>query len=106
MVSEVGPAHRGRPFVLGYELNLGLLATLLVSFSGAVEIAQLFVPGRHARLSDFIVDALAITVGATTVSGDLSAAQRKFFAHILAFVHGKPVPNRAMSISENRVQGR
>jgi len=39
-----------------------------VFFSGAVEIAQLFVPGRHARLSDFIVDGLAITVGVMAVS--------------------------------------
>jgi VanZ family protein len=58
----------GVAFVLGYELKLGLLATLLVFFSGAVEFAQLFVPGRHARLSDFIVDALATIVGAMTAS--------------------------------------
>jgi VanZ family protein len=58
----------GLAFALGYDLKPRLLATLLVLFSGAVEIAQLFVPGRHARLSDFIVDALAITVGAMTVS--------------------------------------
>jgi hypothetical protein len=48
-------------------LKPALLATRLVFFSGAVEIAQLFVPGRHARLSDFIVDALAITVGVMAV---------------------------------------
>jgi VanZ family protein len=58
----------GVAFALGYELKLGLLATLLMFFLGAVEFAQLFVPGRHARLSDFIVDALATIVGAMTVS--------------------------------------
>ena len=58
----------GLAFALGCELKPGLLATLLVFFSGAVEIAQLFVPGRHARLSDFIVDGLAITVGVMAVS--------------------------------------
>jgi len=58
----------GLAFALGCELKPGLLATLLVFFSGAVEIAQLFVPGRHARLSDFIVDGLAITVGVMVVS--------------------------------------
>jgi VanZ family protein len=58
----------GLAFALGYKLKPGLLAPLLVFFSGAVEIAQLFVPGRHARLSDFIVDALAITAGTMTVS--------------------------------------
>jgi VanZ family protein len=34
----------------------------LVLFAGAIELAQLFVPGRHARLSDFVVDALAACV--------------------------------------------
>jgi VanZ family protein len=34
-----------------------------VIFSGAVEVAQLFVPGRHARLSDFIVDSISICIG-------------------------------------------
>jgi VanZ family protein len=58
----------GLAFALGYELKPALLATRLVFFSGAVEIAQLFVPGRHARLSDFIVDASAITVGVMAVS--------------------------------------
>jgi VanZ family protein len=58
----------GLAFALSYELKPGLLATRLVFFSGAVEIAQLFVPGRHARLSDFIVDASAITVGVMAVS--------------------------------------
>jgi VanZ family protein len=57
----------GLAFALGYELKPALLATRLVFFSGAVEIAQLFVPGRHARMTDFIVDGLAITVGAMTV---------------------------------------
>jgi VanZ family protein len=61
----------GLAFALGSELKPGLLATRLVFFSGAVEIAQLFVPGRHARLSDFIVDGLAITVG--VIAGSLAA---------------------------------
>jgi hypothetical protein len=45
---------------------------LLPSFSSArhtmivsagIELAQLTIPGRHARLSDFFVDAIAICVG-------------------------------------------
>jgi VanZ family protein len=31
--------------------------------SAALEILQIFTPGRHARLRDFIVDALSICVG-------------------------------------------
>ncbi len=58
----------GLAFGLGYDLKRGLLAILLVIFSGSVEITQLFIPGRHARLSDFIVDALAMCCGVLTVS--------------------------------------
>lgn len=57
----------GVAFALGYSLT-PLLATALVAFSGAVEITQMFIPGRHARLSDFIVDAIASILGLITVS--------------------------------------
>jgi VanZ family protein len=53
----------GLAFGLAYERKYGLLAILLLIFTGSVEIAQLLVPGRHARLSDFIVDASAIWTG-------------------------------------------
>lgn len=58
----------GLAFGLGYERKESLLAVLLVIFSAAIEVAQLFVPGRHARLSDFIVDAVAVCVGLLTVA--------------------------------------
>jgi VanZ family protein len=56
----------GLAFGLGYERQRSSLAILLVVFAGAVELMQLFVPGRHARLSDFIVDAVAVCVGLLT----------------------------------------
>ena len=31
--------------------------------TGALELLQLFVPGRHARFEDFLVDALATLAG-------------------------------------------
>jgi hypothetical protein len=34
-----------------------------VFFAAAVEVAQLYVPGRHARLIDFVVDAGAACAG-------------------------------------------
>jgi hypothetical protein len=40
-----------------------VVAIGLVIFAGAIELAQLFAPGRHARLSDFIVDASAACIG-------------------------------------------
>jgi VanZ family protein len=58
----------GFAFGLGYERNRGLLAIPLVAFSGAVELAQLIVPGRHARISDFLVDAIAISIGVLTAA--------------------------------------
>jgi len=52
----------GLAFGLGYRPRYST-AIGLVLFAGAIELAQLFVPGRHARLSDFIVDALAACIG-------------------------------------------
>ena len=57
----------GFAFGIAYELRYADLAILLVLFAGSVEIAQLFVPGRHARLSDFVVDAIAMCAGALAV---------------------------------------
>jgi len=56
----------GFAFGLGYRYRRALLTVSLVAFSGAVEIAQLFVPGRHARISDFLVDAVAAGLGLLT----------------------------------------
>ena len=39
------------------------LGGALILFSAAIEIAQLFVPGRHARFSDFAVDAVGAILG-------------------------------------------
>jgi VanZ family protein len=58
----------GLAFAVGYQIRVSLLALLLVIFCAAVEITQLFIPGRHARLSDFVVDALAVTFGAMAAS--------------------------------------
>jgi VanZ family protein len=58
----------GLAFGLGYERRLGLLAILLLIFTGSVEIAQLFVPGLHVRLRDFVVDAGAMWIGLISVS--------------------------------------
>jgi VanZ family protein len=56
-------AATGFAFGLGYKHRRDLMAILLVIFTGCIEIAQLFVPGRHARLSDFIIDAMAACMG-------------------------------------------
>jgi VanZ family protein len=58
----------GIAFGIGYSRRPGLVAIWLVIFAGAVELAQLAIPGRHARLSDFIVDALAACIGLAMAS--------------------------------------
>src|SRR3978361_2296282 len=53
----------GVAFGLAYTSNRWLTAILAVSLTGALELLQLWMPGRHARLEDFVVDALAACVG-------------------------------------------
>jgi len=54
----------GLAFGFGYSRRPLMVAVTLLLFAGAIEIAQVFVPDRHARLSDFVVDALAVCAGA------------------------------------------
>lgn len=56
----------GVAFSMGYRPNRLSLIALLVIFSGVVELSQLFVPGRHARALDFVVDGLAVCAGVVT----------------------------------------
>jgi len=58
----------GLAFALAYPRQRRLAAGLSVVFIGVLELLQLFVPGRHARLEDFMVDALAALVGFGIVS--------------------------------------
>jgi VanZ family protein len=58
----------GVAFGAGYSRRPILVTVMLVIFAGAIELAQVVVPGRHARLSDFIIDALAACVGAAMAS--------------------------------------
>jgi VanZ family protein len=44
-------------------LNLRWLWIVAVAACAGIELAQLMVPGRHARVSDFIVDAAAACIG-------------------------------------------
>jgi VanZ family protein len=53
----------GMAFALGYPRRFGLLMVALPTFAAAIEVAQNWVPGRHARMSDFLVDAAASCLG-------------------------------------------
>ena len=53
----------GLAFGLAYSSRRWLTAILVIGLTGLIEILQFWAPGRHARLGDFIVDALAACVG-------------------------------------------
>ena len=54
----------GLAFGAGYPRHPLLTTLLLAIFSAAIELTQYWVPGRHARLSDFAIDTFALWLGA------------------------------------------
>ena len=46
-------------FAIGYRLSLVQLVLLALIFCGGIELLQITLPTRHARLSDFTVDFVA-----------------------------------------------
>jgi len=53
----------GIAFAIAYRGYEWLLSIAGVIFCAGIELAQLVIPGRHARLSDFFVDAAATCIG-------------------------------------------
>jgi VanZ family protein len=53
----------GFAFGISYFSYQWLLGMGVVTFCAVVELAQLMISGRHARLSDFFVDAIAAYIG-------------------------------------------
>ena len=53
----------GVTFGLAYPRQRPMVAGTAVVAIGLLELLQLWAPGRHARLEDFLVDALAAGVG-------------------------------------------
>jgi VanZ family protein len=68
----------GFAFGIGYDRNRRLLSLTLVAFAATIELAQIFVPERHARVSDFIVDAAAACIGVLLAALATYAARTKF----------------------------
>ena len=48
---------------LGYPGRIAQHMAMLVIFAAAIELAQFYAPGRHPRVSDFVVDALGACAG-------------------------------------------
>jgi VanZ family protein len=53
----------GLAFAIAYPRHRFAAAGLSVILIGLLELLQLLAPGRHARLEDFVVDALAALAG-------------------------------------------
>jgi VanZ family protein len=53
----------GLAFGFAYPRHRLLTSVVSVVMIGVIEILQLWAPGRHARLEDFVVDALAACAG-------------------------------------------
>jgi VanZ family protein len=53
----------GLAFGLAYRRHRLVTAAIAVVLIGVLELLQLWMPGRHARLEDFVVDALAACAG-------------------------------------------
>src|SRR5215831_7981632 len=43
-------------FALGHQLSLGRLVLVAILFCGGIELLQVPLPTRHARVSDFFID--------------------------------------------------
>src|SRR3954452_12502014 len=53
----------GLVFTRAYPGHHYALALTAVIFVGVLEVLQRLVPGRHARVSDFVVDAASVCIG-------------------------------------------
>jgi VanZ family protein len=53
----------GLAFGLAHARNRLHTAALVIAFTGLIEVLQFLAPGRHARLQDFVVDALSASLG-------------------------------------------
>ena len=68
----------GLTFAFAYPQHRRLTMTVTVVLIGALELLQLVFPGRHARLEDFVVDALAAIAGFAFASVLDWAKQRRW----------------------------
>ena len=59
----------GLAFGLAYRRNRLLTSAVSVVMIGVLEILQVWAPGRHARLEDFVVDAVAACAGLALAAG-------------------------------------
>jgi VanZ family protein len=66
----------GLAFGLGYRHRYATQSICLILFAGIVELMQLGIPGRHARLSDFVASALGVGVAYVVLRSRTKAAHQ------------------------------
>ncbi len=59
----------GLAFGFAYTRHRLLIAAIVIVWVGLIELLQLWAPGRHARLEDFVVDALGAAAGLAIAAG-------------------------------------
>jgi VanZ family protein len=59
----------GLAFGMAYAQNRLRTSIIAVILAGILELLQFWAPGRHARLEDFVVDALAACAGFIVIAG-------------------------------------
>jgi VanZ family protein len=66
-------------FSVGYELSAARLVLFALLFCGGIELIQIPLPTRHARVSDFIVDfaASSLAIGITLMGKKLLGVNLK-----------------------------
>ena len=55
----------GSTFALGYPQRVLWLCAGAISYTAILELLQFIAPSRHARVSDFVIDALSALLGIT-----------------------------------------
>jgi VanZ family protein len=73
----------GLAFAFGYRGRALLLSVASAPLCAGLEIAQLFIPGRHARISDFAVDLIAALMGIAAGTVIAQKVQRFARGHLL-----------------------
>jgi hypothetical protein len=56
-------AAAGALFAFAYELRLAGVIVAAIAYPLLIEVVQIVIPGRHARISDFLVDASGAVLG-------------------------------------------
>jgi VanZ family protein len=82
----------GVAFGLGYGPMYVTLPIGLAIFSGAIEVAQIFIPGRHSRFSDFLVDTAGLWIGLCAAWAASTGTRRLGLLFLLLAIYQ---PNRA-----------